>query len=632
MKGLRQLPIRHRMLLVGAVPALLVVLVMTAYHMLNRWSDLRQENQSIAQVILEHIGASAEYPIVTGNYDLLRPLMDAALAQPAIVAVDIYDASGHEVLQGRTLHYDELTDSDVRWLSADIRRQVAALDEFSEFGDERLVDRSIGSIRLGMSDYFTRDRELDIMQQSLLTGLVVVALAVLISYAASASILSPLEKLAGFIARLAGGRIQERLQVDDGAEIGHLQVNANTLAESLEKADHDQQQYTAQLVAEQQKTQQASRAKSDFLAMMSHELRTPLNGAIGMLQLLDKDNSREEFEDYKRTADQSLTHLTQLLEDVLVVVDTEKNRMSVSLSDVSLPQVLDNLVQSFRGRALDKKLSLVVDYDDSVSSGLIRSDPSLVRQIVRHLVDNALKFTEDGMVVVQLSLLPDDTQNCLCIRVCDTGIGIEAEKKQLVLEAFSQANSSFNRRYSGIGLGLTITSHICRVLGGRFELTDAQGGGTCATALIPALSQAAITSSGEQDSGHQRALIVEDNPVNLKVLEKMLLRVWQGIEVTSVTSGEACLTVTAQTHFDLIFMDCQMPGLDGFETTRRLREQGVDSPVVACTANTADGIRERCQQAGMNDYLAKPLKVPLIRQVLQKWLAGKEKSGPPQQA
>lgn len=618
MKSLRRLSVRRRILLVGSMPTLLVVLILTAYHMHNRWSDLRRESESVAHIVLEHISASAEYPLISGNYELLRPLVQAALEQASIVDVQIINSSGATVLHERSQSYVEK--SDVSVVEHPIIRMVPSLDEFSEFGDTHLEERNLGTIRLTLSEAYTRSREMAILRQSLLTGLLVVVLAALVSHSASFTILTPLEKLAAFIAKLANGTTSSRLTVDDGAEIGRLQVNANRLADSLQQAERDQQRYTEQLMLEQQKTQQASKAKSEFLAMMSHELRTPLNGAIGMLQLMDLRNSPEEFDDYKRTADHSLTHLTQLLEDVLVVVDTEKNKLPVSFSEQKIPDVLQTLLQTFNLRALDKNLSFISEFDNALHQQKLQCDPSLIRQIVRHLVDNAIKFTDDGMVLLQLQIVSREQQSYLRITVTDTGIGIENAQKEKVLEAFAQANSSFNRRHEGIGLGLTISHHICRILGGDLHLEDGPERGTRVIADIPAkLISNTIRPSCDNAPGFS-VLIVEDNPVNLKVTEKMLNKACHGLKVESAVSGEECLERTASNHFDLILMDCHMPGLDGFETTVRLREKGIETPVVACTANTTDQIRERCLASGMNDYMAKPLTLAVVREALNKWL------------
>ena len=612
--------IRRRILLVGAIPVVLSVLLLTIFHTANRWQDVRSENQTIARILLEQMSAAAEYPLLSGNYELLTPLVDTALTQPAIVALRIVDAQGQEVLYRQADTFGELPDDDIRWLKSDMVRPLPLLDEFAEFADPQVQEQHLGRIELGMSDAFTRERERSIQLQSLLAGVLAMLAAAAIGHATSRSIIPPLETLTRFITRLTQGPVRERLPVSQGSEIGQLQLSANRLAESLEQARKDHEHYTRELLREQQKTQQASRAKSEFLAMMSHELRTPLNGAIGMLQLLDRSNSEAEFDDYKRTADRSLTHLTQLLEDVLVVIDTEKNRLPVMTEEQSVPQVLSNLVEDFVQRAMERSLSLVVDYDERVQRELLSFDPSLLRQLIRHLLDNALKFTDEGLVTLQLQHQHREAQDWLVIRVTDTGIGIADDQKQRVLEAFAQVDSSFNRRHEGIGLGLTICHHITRTLGGHLRLEDNPGGGTCVTVEYPLPAGDMERPVPAEKASVRHVLLVDDNPVNTLVAEKMLKKVWPHLQLTAVGSGAACLQQVAEQPVDLILMDCQMPGMDGPETSRRLRAQGIVTPIVACTANMTEQAFNECLAAGMNDYLAKPLKPEMIRSVLEKWL------------
>lgn len=627
----RHSSLRRRVMLVAAVPTMIAVLTLTAFHMFQRWDSVRSENESIARLVMEELAAAAEYPLISGNYDLLNSPIDTALQQPAIIAIEIRDTQNRQLLEFQADTYSQVPGEDVRVLTYDIIREVQELDEFSEFEEAEEDTRDSSSenqaeiqtlavIYLSMTDTFTRDRELSILWQSALAGLIVVIIAALIGRVLAFNIITALEKLSVFFSQLAAGKVSVRISVDDGAEVGRLQVHANQLASSLQQAEVDQKNYTEQLVAEQEKTQRASRAKSEFLAMMSHEFRTPLNGAIGMLQLLDRNISEEEFSDYKGMAEQSLTHLTQLLEDVLVIVDTEKNKLQVLFAEHHIEDILSNLMTSFSTTAMNRGLSLVVDYDKELKKQSIRTDPSLVRQVVRHLVDNALKFTEEGVVIVELKLARFNDQDCLSIQVSDTGIGIPDDKKQKVLEAFSQVNSSFNRRYDGVGLGLSISYHISRMLGGRLLLQDNPSGGTRVVVELPIELAHTPTPVIKQQPRARHVLIVEDNPVNMKVAEKMLGKSFDAMEIDKVESGEACLKNVNEIRYDLILMDCQMPGLDGFETSRELRNRGVETPIVACTANNTDHIYQKCIDSGMNDYIAKPLKVDKIKKTLERWL------------
>lgn len=620
----RQWSLRRRIWLVAAFPTFAAVFILTAFHMLQRWQDVHAEQHSIALFILEDLASTAEYPLISGNYDLIEPMINNALAQPDVVAIDFYDPQGELLLNFLDTDYHAVAAEDIHTVSFPVKMKLAPLDEFSEYDDTvggMPESQLLATIQLSLTDVFTREREATIMWQSAIAGLIVVLIATLFSHLISYDIISSLERLSEFFSRLARGENSARISVLNGAEVGRLQASANQLASSLQQADEDQKDYTQRLMEQQAKTQQASLAKSEFLAMMSHEFRTPLNGAIGMLQLMEQQQSAAEFNDYKAMAEQSLTHLTQLLEDVLMVVDTEKNKFQVAFSNHKVQEILADLLREFTAAAMDKGISLVVDYDRCLKHKAIRIDPSLLRQVVRHLVDNALKFTEEGMVIVTLGVEPKAGKNYLHIQVNDSGIGIPDEKKRQVLEAFQQASSSFSRRYDGVGLGLTITNHISQILGGNLTLSDNACGGTQVDVEFPVEVVASHSDRSDpvSDDGYQ-VLIVEDNLVNMKVAEKMLLKSFSNMRVDTVESGERCLERIARKPYDLILMDCQMPGLDGFETSRQLRESGFRQPIVACSANTTDQIYERCIDSGMNDYIAKPLKVETIRKTLERWL------------
>lgn len=617
----QQWSLRRRIMLVAALPTLAAIVILSSFYMFQRWQDVHAGQEALADLLLENLAAAAEYPLISGNYELLQPLIETALRQPDVIAVEIQAADGRQLLKTLDEQFPLVAAADIKVRSFEVYRDVWRLDEFSQFDDsnEQQTDQQrLATIHLSLTDTFTRERELSILWQAAVAGLMVVLIAALIGHFTAFDIIRSLEKLSAFIAQLARGDIEARIRVDDGAELGRLQKNANQLASSLEQAERDQQIYTDRLMAEQQKTQHASRAKSDFLAMMSHEFRTPLNGAIGMLQLLTPEVSQADFQEYKGMAEESLSHLTQLLEDVLIVVDTESNKLQVLHSEQQLDELLAGLLCRYQRLAADKQLQLKVHYDELLTQQAVLTDPALVRQIVRHLMDNAFKFTQQGSIQLDLLLQQFDGEQRLCVVVSDTGIGIADEDKQRVLEAFSQISSSFNRRYDGIGLGLTISSHISRLLGGRLSLENTSSGGTRVKVEFP-VALAESCCQDELPQG-QKVLIVEDNPVNMKVAEKMLQKSFAGLQVDTVQSGEACLQQLQQQSYDLILMDCQMPGLDGFETTRQLRQQGNTVPVVACTANTSDQVYQQCRESGMNDYLAKPLKVDTIRKTLQRWL------------
>lgn len=623
MTFLRRWSIRRRIILVGLVPVFIAVATLTSYHMSQRWDEIRRETESVSSMVLQHLAIAAEYPVISGNVALLEPMILAALAQPSIVAVDVLGPDRNVLYSKKIERYQEVPNADIHELYHDVIQEIAPLDVFSEFGGASPIPsrRHLATIRIEVADTFSHERQEVTLRQSLIAGLAVISLSLVIGLAISTTIIPPLEKLSAFIAGLARGDTSQRIKVEDGAEIGSLQHNINRLASFLENARQQDQEYTNRLKEEREKTEAASRAKSQFLAMMSHELRTPLNGANGTMQLIRQDSSTDEFEELRNMALTSLMHLNQILEDVLVIVDVEKGKLPVAPQDQRLPDVLIGLLNEFRGKALEKRLSFVVEYAPALVRQKIGVDPSLVRQVVRHIVDNAMKFTDQGYVIVAIDLVKHGAQSRLRIVVTDTGIGIPDDKRELIFEAFSQVSSSFNRRYDGIGLGLTITHHVIHVLGGRISLDDTPGGGTVVHVELPAtVVEQSVGSISHNNGQQQSVLIVEDNPVNLKVAQRMMSKVMPELKIDSVESGEACLEQIAKVSYDMILMDCQMPGLDGFETTRQLREMAITVPIIACTANTSDEVYERCFDSGMNGFIGKPLQFATLKAELKKWL------------
>lgn len=621
MISVRRWPIRMRVLLVGTVPVLVAALLITSYHMFKRWEEMQRETRVLTEIALENLAASAEYPLFSGNYAMLDPVVSSVLKQPSIASVEIRNLDGERVFYRQIDRYAEIPLTDMRFVEQPITQEIPAFDAFNDLGDGEVLREPIGRVRLEITDTFNLQRQDAILIQSLMTGIGVILVSMMVAGAISTTMIPPLEKLTSFIRLLANGKTDGSIDVDNGAEIGELQLSANRLAESLESARQNQARYTAQLHSEKLKTEQALRAKSEFLSMISHEVRTPLNGISGALQLIRQDISEPEFDEYRSMAEKSLAGLSQILEDILIVVDTDKVNMPIAYEAHCLTQELGQLMEEFRHKALEKELSFVVDFDPQLCQQSLLMEPSLIRQALRHLIDNAVKFTDDGYVLIKFSLSPQLDHHWLVVDIIDSGIGIPADQRHKVTQAFAQVSSSFNRQYDGMGLGLTISHHICHVLGGGIQLNDNHGQGTHVVVNLPLkLAEEKETEHSSQASEQRgRILVVEDNQVNLKVAQKMLNRVCPDADITIAESGERCLQLIEAQTFDLILMDCQMPGLDGFETTEALRQRGITCPIVACTANSSDEVRQRCLAVGMNDFISKPVSLAQMQKMVSRW-------------
>lgn len=479
--------LRQRIVLIAAVPALLATLLLTGFYTYQQRQEHQESMEQFVHTLLEELVVAAEYPIISGNYDMLEPLLSTVLRQATIVSIQVVDMQQQEIIVLYTESYDEVNPEDIHYYDYRVMHNVKVMDEFSQFEDDLGTGQKqqLATIYLGTANTFIRHLEALMVWKSVLAGLLVAVLAALFGRIIASDLITSLERLSEYFSYLGKGKMEQRLIVDGATEMAELQTNANRLADSLQQAERDRARHTRELMVEQDKTRKASQAKSQFLAMMSHELRTPLNGAIGTLQLMDQQLPESEYRDYKFMAEQSLEHLTQLLEDVLIVVDIENNKLQVTWADNYIQQVLKQLVQHFTEIAMNRGVSFVIDYGPRTRQSICIA-PSLVRQVVRHLVDNAFKYTEQGVVTLTVDLEHVEQRTCLIIRVTDTGIGIDDDQKQEVLEAFSRGDTSFSRRYEGMGLGLTISHHVSQILNGHLLLEDnPRGSGTQVKVVLP---------------------------------------------------------------------------------------------------------------------------------------------------
>ncbi|MBT8129474.1 MAG: response regulator [Gammaproteobacteria bacterium] len=376
------------------------------------------------------------------------------------------------------------------------------------------------------------------------------------------------------------------------------------------------------------KAEEMSQAKGEFLANMSHEIRTPMNGVIGTLQLLSDTELGSTQKEYVDTAHKSAQSLLTILNDILDLSKIEAGKLNIELIPLDLREIVTELITLHTMTADEKAIELVADIDDKIPNILI-GDPTRIRQILANLISNALKFTEKGHVLVRIQLASSDDNNAMVsFEVEDTGVGIEDHIQDKLFNEFTQADGSTTRKYGGTGLGLAIVRQLVEMMHGEFGVESKPGQGSTFWFRIPLeiSSEQTLKQPGEFEqefkgtlSGH--ILLVEDNPINQMIAQKMLEKI--GLESTLAHDGQQALNMLEQNTYDAVLMDCQMPVLDGFEATRRIREQGglKELPVIAMTANVMEGDREKCIAAGMNDYIGKPVVEAALKNTLARWLA-----------
>lgn len=380
------------------------------------------------------------------------------------------------------------------------------------------------------------------------------------------------------------------------------------------------------------KAEDANRAKSAFLANMSHEVRTPMSGVLGIADLLLRTDLDARQRDDVNTISSSATALLRVIDDILDFSRIEAGKLELEAVDFDLQAICEEVVALFTPRTVAKGLHLELVTDGALPPR-VRGDPTRLRQILINLVGNAVKFTDQGSVTLHVERANGGQSNArLRFAVVDTGIGMEPQKLPELFGAFRQADPSTTRLVGGTGLGLTISQRLVELMGGELSVQTAAGVGstfsfeiTLAVATAPSEEvPAAVAQDQETSRGEVRILVAEDNPVNRLVLLRQLAELGY-TAATAVEDGRQALAALAQDSYQLVLMDCQMPGIDGYAATRTIRggETGGRMPIIAVTAHAMKGEQQRCLQAGMDDYLVKPFRRQDLAAKLELWLPRK---------
>ena len=402
------------------------------------------------------------------------------------------------------------------------------------------------------------------------------------------------------------------------------------------------QEREADLKAAIETAEHANRTKSKFLANMSHEIRTPLNGILGFTDVLIRDRSRvsdNEQDDYLRTIQRSGQHLLSLINDVLDLSKIEAEQLTIESIPCCPQQIISETVSVLRVGATEKGIKLDYRWESPIPK-TIHTDPYRLKQLLLNLVGNAIKFTDQGSVLIVARVEREATAPALVIEVRDTGIGIAKDKFDLVFQPFVQADDSVTRKFGGTGLGLAIARKIAVALGGNLSVTSIVGKGSTFVVRIapealddsehvePAVHYqgADVTNVGAATSNLDslNVLVVDDGDTNRKLIRLLVERF--GGKVRMAENGQVALDMTAAANFDVILMDMQMPVMDGYTATAKLRERGYAGPIIALTAHAMKGDREKCEQAGCSGYLAKPVDADQLCAVLAKHLVGPDQT------
>jgi two-component system, sensor histidine kinase len=611
---------RSRLILAGIGLLTLAMVAFSTFAALifDRYLQEQLEEAAMQQRVL--LGAALLAPLLQRDYATVEAVIRESRAVPGVDYIAAFNRQQQLVA----------ADGPVPpGIAAGREAGDAAADRSFHFsGAIAAGGDTVGHIAFGLSKTLIGDARRSLLLGALGVGLIMVLVFSVLFVWISYRLTGPLIALSHATRKMQDGDYGIELNYQGFDEIGTLTDDFRQLATRIREqiakvtaSENLQRHY-------RQTAEQASQAKSEFLAKMSHEIRTPLHGVLGMLELLQGGKLSPQQAEHLQLAARSAGHLLAVVDEILDFSKIEAGKLELDPEDFDFPEMAADVIALFRPKAAEKGLAL-----ELVSDNLPRvlyGDSARLRQVLSNLLSNAVKFTDAGHIRLTCSWQSDAPR--LHILIEDSGIGIAADRLQTIFDPFMQSDNSVARTYGGTGLGLSISARLVKLMGGAIEVESSPGRGArfsfslplqAATAL-PATTEPAqaIATAGVRGDG-ATVLVVEDTPVNQTIIRIGLERM--GYRVDTASNGAEAIQKVEQGDYAVVLMDCHMPGMDGYAATTAIRDFEVRTgrrrlPIIAVTAAVTGDEQARCRAAGMDDYLSKPFSMQGLDAMLRRHL------------
>ena len=647
--GVPRVLLKHKLMAVMAGTIIVIVAAVSAYFSIRELRGMEQQLSFKGATYAELASHSLTSAIAFDDIETARETFEALREDEDVQALGVFRSGG-----GVLLIEGALTEI-ARTAGAGVSKPIAFVVPGALVVARPIRSREgpSGTVVLQLSTSALHQSQSHVIRSGVIAGLLAIVLGLCLSWLAARSLTRRLDAIAAVAEGVANGELdQPHISDDTGDEVGSLAVAVNWMVRRLrqlirqmsEAATSEQERLgmlvaerTEQLQASELNARRANRAKSAFLAKMSHEIRTPLNGVIGVTNVVLSGRLDPRQRMHLEIVRSSADTLLALVNDVLDYSKIEAGELMLDPVDFSLRELLEQTTLPLRCQLINKDVAFELACDARVPDALY-GDNLRLGQVLRNLVHNAMKFTETGFVKLEVRHeARADGEVALWFAISDSGIGISEEARGTIFSSFRQASETVNRQYGGTGLGLAISQQLVELMGGRICIESELGEGSCFHFKIkcrhadkPEALVAITTPPAAPSAKPSRVLVVEDNAVNQLVSRAMLEA--QGHTVIVAGDGREAVMITNEESIDVVLMDVQMPVMDGYAATRAIRARepagGRHIPIIALTAHAFRADLERCRDAGMDEYLSKPVTEEKLREVLGRVLTRPQSHAP----